>query len=386
MVSASLMAPAFLRQLPSDHVVSRAGKVLVVIQLSGGNDGLNTVVPYGDDTYYKARPTIGVPADTLLKIDDHQGLNPALQPLQAFYDQGQLCIVNSVGYPNPNRSHFRSMDIWQSASDSAKYVQTGWLGRYLDSNCMGCETPYHALEMGDNLSLALQGQVLDGFAMRDAKKLLKATENPFLRRLGQNYQPPDRESHLSYLYKTMVEVQESAQYIANKARGGRSREKYPLHPFGKGLQQISELIMADAATQIYYISLPGFDTHVNQPSRHSRLLKIYAEAVSAFIRDLKSQRLFDDVCIMTFSEFGRRVAQNGSRGTDHGAANALFLMSGSLQEGGIYNDPPNLSKLEDGDIAYQIDFRHIYANIVGDWLGGSPQQILGMDRGEFRAV
>ncbi len=368
MVSASMLAPSFLRVPTSFELGSRVGNILVVIQLSGGNDGLNMVVPYGDDVYYRHRPTVGIPTSSVLKLDDHIGLNPALGPLMTFYDQGQMSILNEVGYPNPNRSHFRSMDIWQSASDASKYMQTGWIGRYLDSDCEGCEIPYHAIEIGDNLSLALQGESRDGFAMRDAKKLVKATENRFLRKLGQQYTPKEGDDHLSYLYKTMIDVQESAQYISEKAKSGKSKEKYPIHSFGKGLQQISELILSDAATRVYYISLPGFDTHVNQVSRHNRLLKIYAEGVSAFIKDLQRSQLFEDVAILTFSEFGRRVAENSSRGTDHGAANNVTVMGGRLKKAGIYNAAPNLTDLDDGDLRYKIDFRDIYTNILRDWL------------------
>ena len=377
------MAPLFLKTSLDTSSVAKQGNILVVIQLSGGNDGLNTIVPYKDDLYYQARPRLHIPASTVINIDEHLGFHPALKPLRDVYEQGEMCIVNAVGYPNPNRSHFRSMDIWQTGSDADKYLPSGWLGRYLDSNCTGCNIPYHAIELGDNLSLALQGGVRDGFAMRDAEKLVKATENRFLKKLGQSYVPDPKHDHLNYLYKTMVEVQESAQYIAEKAKSGQSKSNYPQHAFGRGLQQIGELILAETATQVYYISLPGFDTHVNQASRHSRLLKIYAESVTAFIGDLKRNRIFDNVCIMTFSEFGRRVAQNGSGGTDHGAANTLFLMGGSLKRAGIYNRPPNLQDLDQGDLKFEVDFRHVYANILKEWLHADPLAILGLESGSF---
>ena len=386
MVSASMMAPQFLR-MPLGSESSRSGKVLVVIQLSGGNDGLNTVIPYGDDAYYRWRPTLGLPRSGLLRLNDHLALNSALQPLQDLFNQGQMAIVNEVGYPNPNRSHFRSMDIWQSGSDADNYVQTGWLGRYLDSNCPGCDIPYHAIELGDNLSLALQGKSRDGFAMRDAQKLVRATENRFLQKLGDQYnESTSKDDDLGYLYKTMIEVQESAQYLSEKAKSDRSKEKYPIHTFGKGLRQISELILAESSTKVYYISLPGFDTHVNQISRQARLLKIYADGVSAFIRDLKRNKLFEEIAIMTFSEFGRRVGENGSRGTDHGAANNLFIMGGNLYRPGIYNDPPNLGQLDDGDLRHQVDFRDVYANVLENWLDSNAKEILNIDQPKFRVL
>ena len=372
-VSASLWAPAFVKT----ELSQGPGKILVVIQLSGGNDGLNTIIPYADDEYYRARPSLGIAADQVLKLDDRLGLNPALEPLRSLYDEGSVSIINAVGYPNPNRSHFRSMDIWQTASDAHTYLSTGWLGRYLDSECEGCTIPYHAIEMGDNLSLALRGETRDGFAMRDAERLVRSTQNPFLQKMGQRYQPDGSHDHLDYLYKTMVEVQESASYLSEKARSSRSREKYPTHGFGRGLKQIADLILAGSNTRVYYLSLPGFDTHVNQVSRHSRLLKIYAQGMQAFTKDMRANRLFDDVAVITFSEFGRRVAENGSRGTDHGAANNVLLLGGALRKPGIFNGPPDLDNLDEGDVRFQIDFRSIYANVLQNWLDTDPTMVLG---------
>ncbi len=377
LVAANLWVPSFLRLDQVDSAErSRSGQILVVIQLSGGNDGLNTVVPVQNDIYHRLRPGLRLDPQSVITLDEQTGLNPALRALRPLVDQGEMSIVHAVGYPNPDRSHFRSMDIWQTASDSETYLQTGWLGRYLDSECSGCEKPYQAIELGDNLSLALKGQYRDGFAMRSAAKLRQATANPLHHQLARKHETIRDNDNLDYLYKTMIEVQESAHYLSQQAKRTRSSQTYPSNQFARGLKQIAELIMADTATKIYYISLPGFDTHVNQKARQERLLKMYAEAVAAFVQDLKSHRLFQDTAILTFSEFGRRVKENGSRGTDHGAANNLFVMGGRLRRPGMYNAAPDLSDLDDGDIRYQVDFRNVYANILEDWLDVSPQTIL----------
>ncbi|MCB0667794.1 MAG: DUF1501 domain-containing protein [Saprospiraceae bacterium] len=385
--SSSMMVPAFLRK-PSLKVSkgSRDGTILIVIQLSGGNDGLNTIVPYRDDVYYRNRPEINVAASSLIKLDDQLGFNPALEPLANLFDSGEMSILNQVGYPNPDRSHFRSMDIWHTGSSSSDYQQSGWLGRYLDSECEDCSLPYHAIEIGDNLSLALHGKHRDGLAMRGPEKLQRATNDSFLREVGQKYR--SRSQHdLDYLYKTMIEVQESAAYLTRKARTHQSAFTYPNHEFGAGMKQIAELITADTNTKIFYLSLPGFDTHVNQKVRQHSLLSLYAETVNTFVHDLKSNGLFEDVLIMTFSEFGRRVEENGSQGTDHGAANNLFLIGDKLKIPGFYNDPPDLNTLVDGDLAYQIDFRAVYSDILRYWLATDPEPIMGVQKAlERRAI
>ncbi|MCB0687317.1 MAG: DUF1501 domain-containing protein, partial [Saprospiraceae bacterium] len=272
--------------------------------------------------------------------------------------------------------HFRSMDIWHTGSGSEEKLNTGWIGRYLDSDCEDCSVPYHAIEVGDNLSLALHGKFRDGLAMRGPEKLQRATSDPFLRNVGKRHKNSG-PSNLDYLYKTMVEVQESAEYLTQKAKTYRSSFQYPNHAFGEGMRQIAELITADTNTKIYYISLPGFDTHVNQKARQHHLLRIYADAVDTFVKDLKSNGLFEDILILTFSEFGRRVQENGSQGTDHGAANNLFLIGDKLQSPGFYNEAPNLNLLDDGDLSYKIDFRSVYADVLSKWLKINSSEIIG---------
>lgn len=378
--STSLMMPAFLKSVTPNHMSSRSGKILVVIQLSGGNDGLNTIIPFENDIYYNMRPTVAIPKTEVLGISDELGFHPSLAPLRDLYNNGELSIINSVGYPNPDRSHFRSMDIWQTASASNEYLSTGWLGRYLDSECEGYPV-YHALEVDEGLSLALKGAHRSGFAMDNPNRIKQAANYHYLKRARQQTQAS--EENISYLYKTLTDTQESADYLFEQSKVHKSKITYPNTKLAKDLKQIAELITADTATQIYYVSLGGFDTHAAQKGKQQRLLKQYAEAVKAFTDDLKSNDLFDDAVIMTFSEFGRRVKQNAGGGTDHGTANNVFMMGGKLKKAGFYNAAPNLSNLQNDDLIYEIDFRQIYVDLLGNWLEADADKVL---KGQFKGL
>lgn len=377
MVSTSMLAPSFLKAFsPTRRYRSRAGKILIVVQLSGGNDGLNTVVPFRNDIYYQNRPRLAIQQNEVLRLNDEQGLNPAMSAMRELYEAGHLSIINSVGYPNPDRSHFRSMDIWHTASDPHEYLSSGWLGRYLDSACAQGAPAYHGLEIDDSLSLAMKGEHFGGFAMGNPDQLQRSSENRFLKAVGQQGHN-HHEENVAYLYKTMIDSQSSAAYLYQQSKVYTSQESYPQTPFGQDLKQIAELITADTDTRVYYVSLTGFDTHANQKNQQERLLKQYAEGMQALVRDLKRNGLFDDTLILTFSEFGRRVKQNASNGTDHGTANNLFLIGGQLKSPGFFNAAPDLSRLDEGDLIYQIDFRNIYASVLENWLEADAPQVLG---------
>lgn len=378
LASTAMMAPAFLQSFPpARRYASRAGKVLVVVQFSGGNDGLNTVIPYSNDLYYNLRPNLAVPSAEVLRMNDELALNPAMTDLKSLYDDGLLGVLGNVGYPNPDRSHFRSMDIWHTGSSSDEYWQSGWLGRYLDSECAGCERPYHALELDDGLSLALKGEHRSGFAMSSPEQLRKNTDGALLKALAkyEEVHNHDNES-AAYLYKTLVDTQASADYLVEQAGMGRAEGDYPPTAFGQDLRQIAGLILADTDTRIFYVSLTGFDTHANQKGRQERLLEQYAQGMKAFVSDMKSNGLLNDVLVMTFSEFGRRARENGSRGTDHGTANNIFLLGGGLKQAGCYSKGPDLANLDNDDLVYQTDFRQVYAEILNKWLEADPVSIL----------
>jgi len=376
LASGALMIPTFLKPLEALAARDISGyKNLVIIQLSGGNDGLNTIIPYGNDIYYQKRKTIAINQTDIIRLNDMQGLNPNLSALKDIYDQGLMSIINSVGYPNPDRSHFRSMDIWQTASESNQFLTTGWIGRYLDSNCQICKNPYTAIEVDDTLSLAMKGAKMKGIAVQDPNRLYQSTREPFFKDLVHDHTNLN-EDNLGYLYKTMVETYSSADYIQNTSKTYSVTAEYPATPFGNQLKTVSKFINSGLQTRVYYVSLSGFDTHVAQQNQQSRQLKIYGDAVAAFVKDLKQTGKLDDTLVMTFSEFGRRVEQNASNGTDHGTANNILIYGGKLKKAGIYNDAPDLTQLDNGDLKYQIDFRDVYATLLDKWLDINNNRVL----------
>ena len=370
--SGSLLVPQFLKAFENRSLPVTSDNILIVLQLSGGNDGLNTVVPYRNDLYYQARPTLGITKEKIIPVSDELGFNPALVTFRELYDQGHLTVINNVGYPNPDRSHFRSMDIWQTASQSNEYLSTGWIGRYLDSSCEQCGA-HTAVEIDDSLSLVMRGESIKGMAIKDPAKLYQATQTPFFKKVSEGHSD---EPTLNYLYKTMAETVSNAKYIYDKSHIPQSNIEYPNSEFAKRLKTIAELIQSGIQTKVYYASLSGFDTHVRQAGQQERLLTMYSEAVSTLVKDLKASGNFDRSMIMTFSEFGRRVEENASSGTDHGTANNLFLVGGKLKKPGFYNETPNLTKLDQGDLIYDIDFRQVYATLLKNWLGADDQIIL----------
>ena len=378
LASGALLIPTFLKPLEALAKGSLTGyKNLVIIQLSGGNDGLNTIVPYGNDTYYQKRKTIAINQTDIIKLNDMQGLNPNLSALKEIYDQGLMSIINSVGYPNPDRSHFRSMDIWQTASDSNRFLTTGWIGRYLDSNCQNCKNPYTAIEVDDTLSLAMKGAKMKGIAVQDPNKLYQTTREPFFKDLVHEHGDANlNEDNLGYLYKTMIETYSSADYIQNTSKTYKVNAEYPATALGNQLKTVSKFINSGLQTRVYYVSLSGFDTHVGQQNQQGMQLKIYGDAVAAFIKDLKQTGKLDDTLVMTFSEFGRRVEQNASNGTDHGTANNILIYGGKLKKAGIYNDAPDLTQLDSGDLKYQVDFRDVYATLLDNWLDINNSRVL----------
>ncbi|CAM1345378.1 DUF1501 domain-containing protein [Tenacibaculum amylolyticum] len=374
-----LLVPQFLKALETGNPLALNNKKLVIIQLKGGNDGLNTVVPFRNDLYYKNRGNIAINKNNILKLNDEVGFHSSLAPLKNLYDEGYLSILNNVGYPNPNRSHFRSTDIWQTASDSNEFLPTGWVGRYLD---ITKSNPYKAIEVDESLSLMLKGYLQNGLAITNPKLFYKLLKQPFFDGVLNNYasDPHLSEHNLGYLYNTMIDARSSAKYIYEKSNTNASTANYPKNVFGKQLKTIAEFINSGLDTQVYYAALGGFDTHANQKNRQGRLLELYAESVEAFVNDLQQHNTFDDTLILTFSEFGRRVEKNGSNGTDHGAANNVFVIGNKLQQAGIYNALPDLQNLDaNGDLKYQIDFREVYATILDKWLDVNDRKILNKE-------
>jgi len=377
LATASVMLPRFLKAFEGTALVPPGNKVLVVLQLSGGNDGLNTVIPIRNDIYYKSRPRLGIAKEQALSLTDEVGLHPSLTGLKDLYNDGSLSILNSVGYPNPDRSHFRSMDIWHSASNSNEYVYTGWVGRYLDAQCAGCDKPTQALEIDDVLSLAMKGEHIKGLAMKDPRRLFNTSNEKYFKEIAANHSSEASEKPVDYLYKTMAETVSSADYIFKQSRMHPTNAEYPKSDIGNSLKTIASLIFSDINTKVYYLSLGSFDTHVNQEGQQKRLFTEMNDAITAFVKDLKTNNRFQDVMLMTFSEFGRRVSQNASGGTDHGTANNMFFVSGGLQQKGVLNALPDLADLQEGDLKYKIDFKNVYATVLNKWLNADDKKILG---------
>jgi len=376
LATASMMLPKFLKAFETGQMVPPGNKVVVILQLSGGNDGLNTVIPIRNDIYYRSRPRLGIKREKALTLTDETGLHPALPAFKAMYDDGSMAIINNVGYPNPDRSHFRSMDIWHTASQSNEYWSNGWVGRYLDAQCNGCDKPTQAIEIDDVLSLALKGNNLKGIAVKDPRRLYGTANEKFFRDVMKNHKDEAGEQPVDYLYKTMAETLSSADYIFQQSKLHPSNAEYPKSELGNSLKTIASLIYSEINTKVYYVSLGSFDTHINQDVQQQRLFTEMNDAVNAFVNDLKAQRRFEDVLLFTFSEFGRRVEQNASNGTDHGTANNMFLVSGGLKQKGLINPLPDLNDLNEGDLKYNIDFKDVYATVLNKWLKADDKLIL----------
>jgi uncharacterized protein (DUF1501 family) len=377
LATASLFLPKFMKAFEAPRMVPPGNKVLVVLQMSGGNDGLNTVIPVRNDIYYKLRPKLGIKKEDSLLLTDEVGLNPALSAFKDLYNDGSLGILNMVGYPNPDRSHFRSMDIWQTASKSNEYLQDGWLGRYLDAQCNGCAKPVQALEIDDVLSLSLKGKSMNGIAMRDPKRLYTTSHEEYFKAIAAQHNNGSTEQPVDYLYKTMAQTLSSADYIYAQSRLHPTTAQYPGTGLGQSLKTIASLILSDISTTVYYVSLGSFDTHVGQEGQQKRLFTEMNDAIKAFVADLKANHRFEDLMLMSFSEFGRRVSQNASGGTDHGTANNMFFISGGLQQKGLLNELPNLADLQEGDLKHTVDFRNVYATVLNKWLKADDEAILG---------
>lgn len=358
LASTAVLMPNFLQAFALKSF-NFDGKILVVIQLSGGNDGLNTVVPFRNDDYYSMRPGIAIAEADVLKLNDSLGFHPSLVGLKNIFDQGYLTVINNVGYPNPDRSHFRSMDIWHSGSSSSEFWYSGWLGRYLDAQCGNGRPVHSVLEIDDTLSLAVKGEIRNALGVTSPRMLYDA-----VRSLDVVTASNTGNDNLDFLYKTLADTKSSANYLYDQSNIYKTGVTYPNSELGKHLKTIAELVISGTETSVYYCDHSGFDTHFNQLNKQQNLLNQYSEAVAAFVEDLKANNKLNDVVIMTFSEFGRRVEQNASGGTDHGTANNVFIINGELKKPGIYNETPDLKNLDEGDLIYKIDFRNIYATIL----------------------
>ena len=389
---------------PGQITTGKDGTILVVLQLAGGNDGINTLVPYGDDAYYKARPRIALPKNDVLRISDYEGLHPKLTGLHSLYGDGNLGMIQGVGYPNPNRSHFRSTEIWQTASDSDRNESEGWLGRYFDNCCQGADPSTVGVAIAGVTPQAFSSPQPKGIAFSNPEQfryMSEAANDPasadkFMREMNQpggiehgtqsensggsigmlSGSADSDGSTVEFLQRIALGARMSSDRVLEITRKTKSSVNYPASQLGNSLNLVSRLIAGGLPTRVYYVSQGGFDTHANQIPTHDRLMTDLNAALYSFVADLKAQGNFNRVLVISFSEFGRRVAENASGGTDHGAAAPLFILGGGVKPG-LYGAYPSLTDLQDGDLKFNTDFRSVYATALEKWLGAPSEFVLG---------
>jgi len=353
---------------------------LVVVELEGGNDGLNTVIPFEDALYYRNRRTLGIPKKDVIRLSDHVGLHPRMKALGELFREGQVVVVQGVGYPEPDRSHFRSMEIWHTASTEPAAPGSGWLGRYLDAlEPAPAEAFPRGLALSDALPQALQAQraTVPVVAQLDSVGEASPAQFALLRKLitVQSGSGSGPSAFLRRQADTLFRTADRLKAAAAKAQPAPGIE-YPEGELGSQLHRAAQILGADLGVRVLFLSLGGFDTHAKQAETHGGLLEALSKSLDAFQRDLVMRKLAERVMVMVFSEFGRRVDENASLGTDHGAASSMILV-GKKVKGGLAGQYPSLARLGDGDLIYNTDFRAVYATLLDRWMGCSSERILG---------
>ena len=383
LVALGAVVPQFVAQTAKAAAPGK-DNILVVIELTGGNDGINTVIPYADDLYHKARPTLRQTKVQVVRLDDHVGLHSGMRGLQTMWDDGQLAVVQGVGYPNPDRSHFEAMDIWQSA-DPKRATTTGWLGRgavVMDNRSGGIPILHVGLGKAPLAATGAPGggavSVGDQNSFRLELGRGEAGQQKTRRKLMEELSAPadsTGDDLLSFVQRRQVQTLTAVENLRELLEGPNAVRGYGAGLTPK-LQLVAGLIARGFGTRIFYVSLDGFDTHADQGPAHQRLVSELAGSIGDFFRLLKESRDDSRVRLMTFSEFGRRVNENSSRGTDHGAASCLFVAGPSVK-GGVVGKHPSLADLDADDLKYHTDFRSVYATLLDGWLGCDSKAVLG---------
>lgn len=383
--AASLTLPTVFQQMATaaPGLDERGAKdsILVIVQLTGGNDGLNTVVPYADAAYQKARPTLKIPESSVLKLEQGLGLAPSLTGFSKLWDAGQLAVIQGVGYAQPNRSHFESMDIWHKATTSAT-EKFGWLGRCAPEIGGAGDGVLHIGDREPPLAVfgatgyAPSMRSIQDFQLKTGAGAAGDRRRVAVESLAEKTAGSD--DLLSFVQSSAKQSYASAARIREVTNEYKSGVTYPQTPLAERLKLIAQLIDAKLPQRVYYVSHDGFDTHAAQTLSHGLLLGTMASAMESFHADLKEHGHAERVTGFVFSEFGRRVAENGSAGTDHGTAAPVFLTGAGIK-GGLHGAHPSLEKLEDGDVKFHTDFRSVYATLLQDWLGVAPSKVLTGD-------
>jgi uncharacterized protein (DUF1501 family) len=338
-------------------------RVLILVELKGGNDGMNTVIPYADPLYRRLRPNLAIEREKVAQLSPELGLNPGLVPLMESWKAGDMGIVLGVGYPDPNRSHFRSIEIWDTASASNQYLNEGWIARAMQGNARPATFTLDAVTIDDN-TLPMRGPGLRNIVLRDVENFIQQAD-----RMKQAAADRSGNPALRHLLKVQGEVHQAAFTLRDRMRNAPApKVEMPTNPFGRQLDLALRLLMSNTPLTAIKIGLGGFDTHARQREPHERLLETLGEGLAKFRTALQQAGLWDRVLVMTYSEFGRRVAENGSRGTDHGTAAPQFLMGGKVR-GGFHGRQPPLTDLSEGDVKYTVDFRNVFATVSQRWWG-----------------
>src|SRR5437764_1063131 len=393
-VSAGMVMPAvFSRGIASANALSVEGshvarassdRTLIVVQMAGGNDGLNTVIPLTDSLYPKMRPTLAIPDAQALSLDVRLGLHPNLAPLKNLWDQGHMAIVEGVGYPNQSLSHFQAMDIWQTLDLNGTGSQ-GWLGKLVSGWVDQDGHPFKAMDVGVQTAQALASisAPVPTLASVNTYRIYPDPAdadngNARLQALMNLYNSyPKTSPYAALLDTTALSAQDGSNQLHNADAKYQAAVTYPQGPFAAGLKILAEAIVQGLGLRVGYVTLGGFDTHANQQTTHNVLMKSLADGLSAFYTDLSKHGKADNVVVMTWSEFGRRVEENGSQGTDHGTAAPMFVMGNTVNRG-TFGEPPNLGNLDNnGNLKYTTAFRSVYATVLDRWLGASSKDVLG---------
>lgn len=380
----SRFAPQFLVQstLAQTPAPEKDRSILVLVQLAGGNDGLNTLIPFEDSDYYRLRPTLAIGKEKVLRVSETHGFHPSMTALHRLLQDGKVSVVQNVGYPNPNRSHFRSTEIWETASDSDRVVATGWIGRYLDNACSGTPSDSHdpvAVHITNGVPQSFASEhdhptfgLLPGYNnLRDNEQTRKLLE-----KMSDTPDAATAGGSTSFLQHTYMDTLVTETKVQRVLGGYRPGVTYPTNPFAASLRNVAALIASGMPTRVYFVSLSGFDTHTNQIIQQANLLTQLSDGLAAFQKDLESHQLDGQVVTMTFSEFGRRPSENDSHGTDHGTAAPLFVM-GSRVKAGLHGTAPSLKLKHNEDLTFSTDFRQVYGTVLDRWLGCPAKAVLG---------
>lgn len=375
-----------LAQSPLAGLPGSQGRCLVLINLAGGNDGLNCVVPHGDAQYYSLRPSLAISQSEVLAIDSHMGLNPKMSAFKSMYDKGLVAIVQGVGYPDPNYSHFRSTEIWQTAAPD-RYEHTGWLGRYFDEAGLPPANLFNGIAISQAVPELLASNKTDIPAIPSASGYgLSFDRSPALSRAfnqdARDRKLPFKSPYLAHVMEIEDHAQRGSEELPKLIAGYKTDASYPATPLGRSLALAAQIVGSNLGTRVIYVEHASFDTHANQRAVQDRMLMQFSDAVSAFYQDLAAHGNEKRVLTMTFSEFGRRVQENASHGTDHGQASPLFLIGGGVR-GGLYGRVPDLGNLDNGNLRWTTDFRSVYATVLERWLGRPASPVLG---GSFPAI